>query len=239
MRIPPTVALSLVLLVMMGGAGAASGLWGYALGRESLKSVTQPDVNPAKQLADGQPAPAQTTDDNQELVMLLDEEQILQQVNDIINGQVPADAEMPAEDSTTATEDAAAAAEGNESADAQLAGLNNALPIQGSDQAVTLEVTDAQQDNGSLVLAVNLTNDSNNSVRFLYSFLAVTDDKGRALSAITDGLPSELPANGQAFEGTIKIPLALIEDAQRLSLTLTDYPDQQLELSLTDIPVVE
>jgi hypothetical protein len=67
--------------------------------------------------------------------------------------------------------------------------------------------------------------------------LNVTDDQGRALSAITEGLPGELPPTGEAFSGTVSIPTALLEDAKKLSMTLTDYPDQKLQLKMSEIPV--
>jgi len=46
MRVNSTVALTLILLVLMVGAGVVSAAWGYAMGREALKGVTQPDVRP-------------------------------------------------------------------------------------------------------------------------------------------------------------------------------------------------
>ncbi|MGG6296989.1 hypothetical protein ACQ4M4_21545 [Leptolyngbya sp. AN02str] len=46
MKLNSTVALTLVLLSLMVGAGVVSAAWGYALGREALKGVTQPDVRP-------------------------------------------------------------------------------------------------------------------------------------------------------------------------------------------------
>ena len=58
------------------------------------------------------------------------------------------------------------------------------------------------------------------------------------MSAITEGLPGELPADGQEFSGTVSIPTALLEDSKKLSLTLTDYPDQKLQLKMSEIPVV-
>lgn len=65
----------------------------------------------------------------------------------------------------------------------------------------------------------------------------VTDDQGRAFSANTEGLPGQLPPNSDAFTGTVSIPTALLGDARSLSLTLTDYPNQQLQLQVTDIPI--
>lgn len=87
------------------------------------------------------------------------------------------------------------------------------------------------------MLNVRLKNEGGDAVRFLYSFLNVTDNQGRALSAITDGLPGELPATGEEFSGTVSIPSALLEDAKTLSLTLTDYPDQKLQLKMSEIPI--
>jgi uncharacterized protein affecting Mg2+/Co2+ transport len=112
------------------------------------------------------------------------------------------------------------------------------LPIKSEDRGVTLEIRSANQEGGSLLLNVSLKNQGGNAVRFLYSFLNVTDEQGRTLSAITEGLPGELPANGQEYSGTVSIPTALIENAQRLSLSLTDYPDQKLQLKMSEIPVV-
>ncbi len=82
-----------------------------------------------------------------------------------------------------------------------------------------------------------MQNKGKNSVRFLYSFLDVSDDKGRTLSASTDGLPSELPNNSPTYTGTISIPTALLDDVKSISLSLTDYPAQQLKLEVSDIPV--
>ena len=65
----------------------------------------------------------------------------------------------------------------------------------------------------------------------------VSDDKGRTLSASTDGLPAELPANGPAFSGTVSVPTPLLDDVKRISLSLTDYPAQRLRLVVSDIPV--
>jgi hypothetical protein len=71
----------------------------------------------------------------------------------------------------------------------------------------------------------------------LYSFLDVTDDKGRTLSAITEGLPAELTATGTTATGTISIPTSLLDDVKNVSLSLTDYPAQKLKLQVADIPV--
>jgi len=46
MRVNSTVALTLILLALMTGAGVVSAAWGYAMGRDALKGVTQPEVRP-------------------------------------------------------------------------------------------------------------------------------------------------------------------------------------------------
>jgi len=46
MKVNSTIALTLILLSLMVGAGVVSASWGYAMGREALKGVTQPDVRP-------------------------------------------------------------------------------------------------------------------------------------------------------------------------------------------------
>ncbi|NJO94084.1 MAG: hypothetical protein HC820_06500 [Hydrococcus sp. RM1_1_31] len=43
-----TAKLALSLLVMMLASGAVSALWGYKMGHDALKGVSQPDINPAK-----------------------------------------------------------------------------------------------------------------------------------------------------------------------------------------------
>lgn len=71
----------------------------------------------------------------------------------------------------------------------------------------------------------------------MYSFLNVTDDQGRSLSASTEDLPGELPPNGRRYYGIITIPVALLDNAQELSLELTDYPDQKLDLKMSKIKI--
>ena len=97
----------------------------------------------------------------------------------------------------------------------------------------------ARYSGGSLLLKLNFKNEGAKAVQFLYSFLDVTDDQGRTLSANTQDLPEELPANGQIFSGTLSIPMVLLDDVKKLSLTLTDYPEQQLRLQVSNIPLIK
>lgn len=81
MKVNPTVALTLLLLALMGGAGVISAAWGYALGREALKGITQPDVRPVP--AGGEDAQSQPR--HQEM-MIVPETKILEEVKGRING---------------------------------------------------------------------------------------------------------------------------------------------------------
>ncbi|NET54924.1 MAG: hypothetical protein F6K47_01570 [Symploca sp. SIO2E6] len=239
MKLNSTVALTLLLLAMMLGAGFVSAMWGFTLGHQALKGVTQPDIRPTKKLAGNQKAAdAQKA---QEGVAVLQEENILRDVKEYINKkgkEEPKDKPKEQPSNSTQTKDKSSSETSVTEASLTSNSSNVDLPIKSQDQGVTLEVRSANQQGGSLLLNVSLKNEGGNAVRFLYSFLNVTDDQGRALSAITEGLPGELPADGQEFSGTVSIPTALLEDSKKLSLTLTDYPDQKLQLKMSEIPVV-
>lgn len=58
MGISPAVAFTTVLLALMVGAGVVSSSWGYALGRQALTGVRQPDARPTSSAASNQAAPA-------------------------------------------------------------------------------------------------------------------------------------------------------------------------------------
>ena len=250
MKFNSTVALTLILLAMMLGAGFVSAMWGFTLGHEALKGVTQPDVRPVKDMAGNQKAPP-----GKEGISILREADILVQVNEYIknNGK---DSKPEKKDEKSENQDEKKDDQANSSNQSQTdenqqtpdgfatqasftttsSAFN--LPIKSEARGVTLEIQSANQQGGSLLLNVKLKNQGADAVRFLYSFLNVTDEQGRALSAITEGLPGELPPDGKEYTGTVSIPTALIENAQKLSLTLTDYPDQKLQLKMSEIPVV-
>jgi hypothetical protein len=81
MRLNSTVTLTLVLLVLMVGAGLTSATWGYQLGREALKGITQPDARPVNNLTDAQGKPVR-----RDSVTFLKEEQILKDVKARMGG---------------------------------------------------------------------------------------------------------------------------------------------------------
>ncbi len=233
MRLNTTVVLTLLLLLTMSGAGTASALWGFRIGRAALTSVRQPDVSPTRRLAGGDSDPNLDEDG----LNILPESEILVKVYDYVYAQEHGGEAPTTSPGNEAEENKTQVVEDGEEESQPEPELN--LPIKSQDQGVTMEVTNVTRNDGSLVLDVNLNNEGSQAVRFLYSFLEVNNDQGQPLSAITDGLPGELPATGRSFSGTVKIPEVLLNDTKSLSISLTDYPDQKLQLSLAEIPVVE
>jgi hypothetical protein len=221
----------------MIGAGFLSGSFGYSLGREALKGITQPDTRPGNALVG-----SDASQPRHETVTFLEEETILSNVKARMNGTEPV--EEPVEN-TTQTK---ALSEEN-SADSQAAtdqdpnsfvSYNTSevkLPISSQDDGVVLQVLSVHQQENALVLDVSLQNQGSESYRFLYSFMDITDNLGRTFNGSTEGLPGSLPANSETYYGTVSIPIALLDGAESLSLTLTDYPDQQIEIQTSDIPV--
>ncbi|WP_416670609.1 hypothetical protein [Egbenema bharatensis] len=88
MKVNPAVALTLILLSLMLGAGITSAMWGYRLGRESLKGVTQPNTRPIS--AEGTQGP---TGRREELVFF-NEDDILANVKAQVQG-IPSDENPP------------------------------------------------------------------------------------------------------------------------------------------------
>ncbi len=206
-----------------------SSVLGFTTGREALKGTTQPDVRPSNYAGTGK----QGTVASKEQVSILKETDILKTVKARIEGRDP-DKTTGANTKTdkTSSKPATAKKPAEPKASAK-------FPLNSRDGGITLEVSAASQRGNSMLLDVSMKNEGSQSVRFLYSFLNVTDDRGRALSATAEDLPSELPANGQVYYGTVSIPTALLENAKEVSLTLTDYPGQKLQLQIAGIPVAK
>ncbi|MEN9201963.1 MAG: hypothetical protein Q6K80_09170 [Thermostichus sp. DG_1_6_bins_120] len=102
---------------------------------------------------------------------------------------------------------------------------------------VAMQVLSARREGGQVVLNVAMQNNSAETVRFLYSFMNITDDQGRAIHALTQGLPGELPPNSQVFQGTIRIPASSLAGSRSLSVSLADYPSRRHRLGVSGIPV--
>lgn len=223
-----TVVLTLILLTLMFGAGVTSSVWGFTLGREALKGTTQPDVRPSSNAGGKQGTSAKT-----DQVSILKEKDILKIVKARVEGRDPEKIAAQAKAKTDKASSKAATAK----KPAAAASPGAKFPMNSRDGGITLEVSGANQRGNSLLLDVSMKNEGSQAVRFLYSFLNVTDNQNRTLSATAEDLPAELPPNGQIFYGTVSIPTALLENAKEVSLTLTDYPGQKLQLQIAGIPI--
>ncbi len=102
---------------------------------------------------------------------------------------------------------------------------------------VAMQVLSVYREGGEVVLNVAMQNNSAETVRFLYSFLNVTDDSGRSINALAQGLPGELPPNSQVFQGTVRIPADSLAGSRFLSLSLADYPSRRYRVEVSGIPV--
>jgi hypothetical protein len=221
-KVNPTVTLTLILLFLMVGAGITSASWGYQLGREALKGITQPDTRPVNNITDSQGKSLRREGN----LAFLKENDILANVKARMGGAAEAAANS---DKAAKTETSAKA---NPKPDAA-----SGLPLFVESRAVTLGVQAVRKQGTSLILEVSMQNNSTKGVQFLYSSMEITNDQGRLLSASTQGLPEELAPNGELDKGTIAVPLDLLDGAKSLSLSLTDYPEQQVQLQLSGIPV--
>jgi hypothetical protein len=85
MKVNPAVALTLILLSLMLGAGITSAVWGYRLGRESLKGVTQPNTRPINSVEGA----SQGSSGRREELVFLNEADILANVKAQIQGIPP------------------------------------------------------------------------------------------------------------------------------------------------------
>lgn len=228
MKLNSTAILTLVLLTLMIGSGYVSSMLAYGIGHEALKSVTKPDARPTTKIKVRKP-----TSQKEGAIVMLKEQDILNTVKARIAGKGkkarPQKVRPTTQSDNTVTPKA------------QLVAAKETpqpgFPISNTNQDVTLSVTSARYSGGALVLKLDFKNKSDKTVRFLYSFMDVTDDRGRALSANTEGLPEELPPDGNNT-GTMSIATALLDDVKSLSLQITDYPDQKLQLQVANIPVV-
>ncbi|WP_016873773.1 hypothetical protein ACF3DV_01570 [Chlorogloeopsis fritschii PCC 9212] len=227
MRINSTVLLTLTLLTLMLGSGSVSAFLGFDIGSKALKGVTTPDSRPTTKFSSAK------TGSSQHGGTLLKEEEILKIVKARIEGKTRTKSEKIEEED----EEIATNKQKQKPQEEIKEKPQEGFPVTAESGGVNFSVQSARYSGGALQLRVNMQNKGKDSVRFLYSFLDITDNKGRTLSGSTDGLPSELPANGPTFSGTVSIPTALLDDVKSISLSITDYPAQKLKLEVSDIPV--
>jgi hypothetical protein len=214
MKLNSTIGLTLILLATMLVAGVVSAMAGMSMGKEALKGITQPDTRPTNSVSNR----TEGGDRKDELV-ILPEDKIIATVKARTGSKITAD-EKPEASASKKTEAA-----------------ESKFPVTDESKGVTFEVKSVEQQGDAFVFSVSLKNESDNPIKFLYSFLEIKDDQGRGLSANTEGLPSELPPDKQPYAGTIRIPATSIEKVQKVSLLLSDYPNQQVQLELSDVPL--
>jgi hypothetical protein len=210
-----TIGLTLILLAGMFVAGVVSATAGMKLGQEALKGITQPDTRPTNGVGGAAKAGGNRSDE----LVILPEDKIIASVKARVGGKTAPEAKA-----TTP--------------EAKPAGAAAKFPLSMESKNVTLEVKSMQAQGDALVLSVSLKNESDNPVKFLYSFLEVKDDQGKILNANAEGLPAEIPADGQAYSGTIRVPVISVDKSEKLAIALSDYPDQTVQLDLADIPII-
>jgi hypothetical protein len=208
-----------VLFAVSLSAGIYGFLWGSRLGTEALAGVRQPDSSSSAVWREGKKVEGSPAGSP---VPFVKEADIVRRVKEKTTGQVASPQTQAAKTSTKPSPSAS---------------VKDGFPLSTQAEGVYLEVLSLQAEKDSLNLEVSLRNEGTAAIRFLYSFLTVTDDRGQALSSSVEGLPSELPAVSETFNGQIRILRVNLKELESIDLELADYPDQQIKLKIEDIPV--
>jgi hypothetical protein len=211
------------------GAGAAAGFLAYKFGSQSLEAIKSPPQSPAQKLPLDNPSAQKSSQGFQ----IISEKDILVKVYDYVHAQKEARKNKSVNQQSSTSKEETIPQDSPPKSEQK-----SFLPLRGQDRGVTMEVTDINEQQDSLLLTVNLKNNGQETVKFLYSFLDIKDEQNVSISAIATGLPTELPANGQNFSGQISIPLSLLNDSKKISLSLPDYPEQNLLLQIPAIPIL-
>jgi hypothetical protein len=224
LRQDPAIRLTLYLLLGVVGLGVLSALIGYFFGHESLKGVTQPDMNPfVASSAQGQYP--------REGGYLLKESDILTKVERETKGISKAgEPKKPA----SATDKKEAKASPSPKAEKN---QTPSLPAIVQSQGVRLEVRAMTVEADGLTLEVAMRNESAKDIQFLYDFLDITDDQSQPLSTEVTGLPTKFSPKSETFSGVIKVSGVSSGSLKWISLGLADYPDQTVDLKIPKILV--
>ena len=200
-------------------------------GRNSLRGITQPDLNPFLNSA-GDPAQSP-----RQGVAFVREDELIKKVQAQTRGTIAKkdskdskSEEKKSEEKKTDTKN-----EKEKKAEAKKSEVKKAdgsFPIRLESEKVKMDIRSLVQKDEEIVLNVAMANGSSNPVQFIYTFLDVTDNKGYSLSSEVIGIPETLKANSETHVGTIRVLDTPPGAATRLSLRLTDYPDQKINLEI-------
>lgn len=207
--------------------GAATGFVGYLFGRNSLRGITQPDLNPFLNSA------GETNQSPRQGVSFLKESELIKKVQAQTRGSTAKPAKPKKKDATPAQK----SEKKPEAKKPEIKKADGSFPIQLESEKVKLDIRSLVQKDDEIVLSVAMVNGSSEPVQFIYTFLDVADNKGYSLSSEVIGIPETLKPNSETHIGTIRILDTPPGAATRLSLKLTDYPDQKINLEIKDIPV--
>ncbi len=209
------------------GLGFLSALVGYLFGHQSLKGVTQPDMNPfVNNSAAQNQFPKQGT-------YLLKESDIIAKIERETKGITKAnDAKKKDEkadkDDKDKDKDKAGASPSASPSPSQPVGL----PMSVKSQGLSLNIQSLSADDNAVVLDVTMQNGGGQEVQFLYDFLEVSDDQSQFLSTEVKGLPAKFSAKSETFKGSIRVLGVTPNSAKWISLSLADYPDQKIKLEV-------
>ncbi len=226
-RIDPSVQRTFVLLILMLIVGSISGAVGYVFARQSLKGITQPATNPFLNNGDDlDRRPRQGAD-------FLSEKDLVAKVKAQTSGAKVAKQKKAAPKKNKDKSKAKSSEQDQKSSKSK----PKSLPIKVENKGMNFEVKSLSQEDDTLTLNVALQNNSDKPLQFVYTFLDITDDQGQALFSEIRGLPTEFKPKGEIFFGTIKILDVPPESVEKISLSLNDYPDQNVKLDVQNIPV--
>jgi hypothetical protein len=223
LRQDPAIRLTLYLLLGVLSLGILSAIAGYFFGHESLKGVTQPDMNPfIASSAQGQYP--------REGGYLVKESDILAKVERETKG-ISKSGETKKAAPAPAKKDAKASTSPSPDKTQQSA----SLPAKVQSQGVHLEVRAMTVEADGFTLDVTMRNESAKEIQFLYDFLDIADDQSQQLTAEVKGLPTKFAPKSETFSGAIKVSGVSPSSVKWISLGLADYPDQTIELKIPKI----
>lgn len=227
LRKDPAIRLTLFLLCGVLGLGLISAVIGYFFGHESLKGVTQPDMNPFV-ASSAQQYP-------REGGYLVKESDILAKVERETKGISKSnEPKKQAADKKDAKE-TKDGKDGKASPTADKNQQSVSLPTTVQSQGVKLEVRALTVASDGFTLDVTMRNEGTKDIQFLYDFLDISDDQSQPLSTEVNGLPTKLSPKSETFSGTIKVSGGSPSSIKWISLGLADYPDQTVELKIPKI----